>query len=40
MMAVNQVDGQIVGLTAFGDLIFRSPLKYVVMLAPSASCFG
>ena len=34
MMAVNQVDGQIVGLTAFGELIFRSPLKYVVMLAP------
>src|SRR5438874_1609048 len=32
MMAVSQVDGQL-ALTAFGQLIYRSPLKYVVMLA-------
>ena len=36
MMAVNQVDGQIVGLTGFGQLIFQSPLKWVVILSPLA----
>jgi uncharacterized protein len=36
MMAVNQADGQIVGLTSFGELIFRSPLKWVVIFSPFA----
>jgi uncharacterized protein len=36
MMAVNQVDGQIVGLTAFGQAIFQSPLKWVVVFSPLA----
>jgi len=36
MMAVNQVDGQIVGLTGFGQLIYQTPLKWVVILSPIA----
>jgi FtsH-binding integral membrane protein len=36
MLAVNQVDGQIVGLTAFGETMFRSPLRWVVILSPFA----
>jgi FtsH-binding integral membrane protein len=36
LMAVNQVDGQIVGLTGFGQAIFNSPLKWVVILSPLA----
>jgi uncharacterized protein len=36
MMAVNQVDGQIVGLTGFGHAMFQTPLKWVVIFAPFA----
>ena len=36
MLAVNQVDGQIVSLTSFGQLIFQSPLKWVIVLSPVA----
>jgi len=31
--------GQIVGLTSFGDTLFNSPLKWVVMLAPLGFVF-
>jgi len=34
MAAAIEVNGQLTGLTAFGQVIYLSPLKYVVMLAP------
>jgi uncharacterized protein len=36
MLAVNQVDGQIVSLTGFGQAMFQSPLRWVVVLSPFA----
>ena len=34
--SVVEEGGRIVGLTGFGDMLFTSPLRYVVMLAPLA----
>ena len=39
-MAVVESAGHIVGLTGFGEAIYASPLKWVVMLAPLAFVFG
>jgi uncharacterized protein len=36
MLAVNQVNGEIVGLTGFGEAMFRSQLRWVVILSPFA----
>lgn len=36
MLAVQQVDGHIVGLTSLGVALFQSPLKFVVIFAPFA----
>jgi FtsH-binding integral membrane protein len=36
MLAVNQVNGEIVGLTGFGQVIYQTPLKWVVIFAPIA----
>ncbi|MDQ0396319.1 Bax inhibitor-1/YccA family protein [Labrys monachus] len=34
MASAIEVNGQLTGLTAFGQVLYLSPLKYVVMLAP------
>jgi FtsH-binding integral membrane protein len=34
MLSAIEVDGQLTGLTAFGQALYFSPLKWVVMLAP------
>ena len=39
MAVVTSGNGEIVGLTSFGNSIYASGLKWVIMLAPSSSSF-
>ena len=39
-LAVGESSGGQIGLTAFGNAIYNSPLKWVIMLAPLAFVFG
>jgi uncharacterized protein len=39
MASAIEVDGQLTGLTALGQALYLSPLKYVVMLAPLGMVF-
>ena len=39
MAVVTSAEGQIVGLTSFGNSIYASGLKWVIMLAPLAIVF-